>query len=115
MKTLRGACVGAGYFSHYQYEAWQRMPEVEIVALANRSIERGREVAARYHVPRVYPIHEFERMLREQKPDFVDLITPPETHADLVAAAAAQGVAIICQKPLAPTWEQSVAVVETAR
>src|SRR5688572_16068326 len=115
MKKLRGACVGAGYFSRYQYEAWQRMPEVEIVALANRSLEPGREVAARYRVPQVYPIHEFEQMLLEHKPDFVDLITPPETHLDLVATAAAHGIAIICQKPLAPTWEQSVAVVETAR
>ena len=115
MKTLRGVCVGAGYFSQYQYEAWQRIPDVRIVALANRSIERGRAVAAQYGVPRVYGIDAFERMLAEEKPDFVDLITPPETHLELVTAAAARGVAIICQKPLAPTWEESIAVVETAR
>ena len=27
---LRGVGIGAGYFSHYQYESWSRMPNVEI-------------------------------------------------------------------------------------
>ena len=33
-KSLKGACVGAGYFSRFQYEAWARIPEVEIVSAA---------------------------------------------------------------------------------
>ena len=115
MKTLRGVCVGAGYFSQYQYEAWQRIPEVEIVALANRSIERGQEIAAKQQVPHVYDVREFSRMLEERKPDFVDIITPPQTHLGLVKTAAAHGVAVICQKPLAPTWAECIDVVETAR
>jgi hypothetical protein len=40
MKKLRGICLGAGYFSRFQYEAWARIPEVEIIALANRSLDR---------------------------------------------------------------------------
>jgi len=36
MKKLRGVCIGAGYFSHFQYEAWQRIPEVAVVAFSNR-------------------------------------------------------------------------------
>ncbi len=112
---LRGVCVGAGYFSHFQYDAWNRLPDVEIVALCNRNLDRARETAARHGVPAVYGIDDYTRMLDEQKPDFVDLITPPETHLPLVEQAARRGIAVICQKPLAPTWEESVAVVETAR
>jgi len=114
-RPLRGVCLGAGYFSHFQYDAWRRLPAVEIVALANRNQDRARETAARHGVPNVYRIDDYGRMLDEQKPDFVDIITPPETHADLVEMAARRGIAIICQKPLAPTWEESVAVVESAR
>jgi predicted dehydrogenase len=115
MRRLRGVCLGAGYFSHFQYEAWGRMPEVEIVALANRNAERAREVAARHGVPRVYRWDELERMLDTERPDFVDIITPPETHLELVRRVAPRGIAVICQKPLAPTWEESVAVVAEAR
>ena len=38
MSVLRGVGVGAGYFSQFHYEAWNRMPEVEIVALAERPV-----------------------------------------------------------------------------
>ncbi len=54
-------------------------------------------------------------MLDTEQPDFIDIITPPETHLTAVRLAAARGIAIICQKPLAPTWDECVAVVETAR
>lgn len=115
MKKLRGVCLGAGYFSRFQYEAWQRIPEVDIVALANRSVENARETAARHGIPRAYAWSDLAAMLDAEKPDFVDIITPPETHLEAVRLAAARGLAIICQKPLAPTWDECVAVVETAQ
>ena len=112
---LRGVCLGAGYFSHYQYEAWQRMPDVEIVAVVNRNVERAREVAAKFGVARVAGWNELSALLDETKPDFVDIITPPETHLEVVRLAVERGIAIICQKPLAPNWAEAVQVVETAR
>jgi len=115
MKKLRGVCLGAGYFSRFQYEAWARIPEIEIVALANRDLAKARAAAAQHRIPRAYPWSDLAAMLDAEKPDFVDIITPPETHLEAVHLAAGRGIAIICQKPLAPTWDESVAVVETAR
>jgi predicted dehydrogenase len=115
MKKLRGVCLGAGYFSRFQYEAWARIPEVEIVALANRDVAKARETAARHGIPRAYAWTDLAVMLDTEQPDFIDIITPPETHLTAVRLAAARGIAIICQKPLAPTWDECVAVVETAR
>lgn len=115
MKKLRGVCLGAGYFSRFQYEAWARIPEVEIVALANRDVAKARDAAARHGIPRAYAWSDLAAMLDAEKPDFVDIITPPETHLEAVRLAAARGIAIICQKPVAPTWDECVAVVETVR
>ena len=114
-RRLRGVCVGAGYFSRFQYEAWRRIPEVEIVALANRDLAKAREAAARHGIPRAAAWSDLAALLDTEKPDFIDLITPPETHLEAVQLAAARGIAIICQKPIAPTWAECVAVVETAR
>lgn len=114
-KKLRGVAVGAGYFSQFQYEAWRRIPEVEMVALANRDVARGQEVARTFGVPRVYAWDAVDQMLERERPDFLDIITPPETHLELVKLAAARGIAVICQKPLAPTWDECVAIVRTAR
>lgn len=115
MKRLKGVAVGAGYFSHFQYEAWNRIPEVEITALCNRNQERAQSVAQQFGIEHVYAIADFGAMLDREQPDFVDIITPPETHLELVRAAASRGIDIVCQKPVAPTLEESEAIVAVAR
>jgi len=112
---LKGVCVGAGYFSHYQYEAWQRIPEVRISACCNRTVDKAREIAAKYGIATAYSIGDFGRMLETEKPDFVDIITPPATHLDLCRIAAGHGVDIICQKPLAPTYAETLELAEIVR
>jgi predicted dehydrogenase len=54
-------------------------------------------------------------MLDACKPDLVDLITPPATHAALVGLAAERGIDTICQKPLAPTLDEARALVACAK
>ncbi len=104
-RRLRGVGIGAGYFAPFQYEAWTRIPEVEIVAIYNRTEERARALMAQYGIPRFYG--DWKEMLDRERPDFVDIITPPETHEEMCGFAAARGIHIICQKPLAPTYEAS--------
>ena len=33
-KALKGVSIGAGYFSQYHLDAWNRIPEVRLTALA---------------------------------------------------------------------------------
>ncbi len=115
MAKLRGVTVGTGYFSKFHYDGWSRIPEVEIAAVCNRSLEKGRSVASEWGIKRVYA--DFAEMLDREKPDFVDIITPPETHLEYCRIAADRKVEIICQKALAPTKTEArelVAYVEKA-
>ena len=114
-RKLKGVGVGAGYFSHYQYEAWQRIPEVEMVGVCNRSVDKAREIAKMYGIPATYGVEDFRTMLEKEKPDFVDIITPPSTHFELCRLAVQCGVDIICQKPLAPTWPETLQLAEVIR
>ncbi|MBE0536291.1 MAG: Gfo/Idh/MocA family oxidoreductase [Phycisphaerae bacterium] len=112
MKKLKGVCVGAGYFSHFQYEAWQRIPEVTITALCNRNPLRAKPLLEQYGVPGHYT--DYREMLEKERPDFVDIITPPPTHLEMCAVAADMGIHVICQKPLAPTFDEGWRIVEHA-
>lgn len=107
---LKGVAIGAGYFSQFQYEAWNRIPEVEITALCNSNQERARGIMDNYGVKNHYT--DYKEMILKEKPDFVDIITPPETHFEMCKFAADNGVHIICQKPLAPTYAESKAIVD---
>lgn len=109
-KKIKGVVIGAGYFSQFQYEAWTRIPEVEITALCNSNQGRAKGIMDAYGINKHYK--NYKEMILTEKPDFVDIITPPETHFEMCKFAADNGVHIICQKPLAPTYEESKKIVE---
>ena len=108
MKKLKGVCIGAGYFSHFQYEAWNRIPEVEITAMCNSNRERAEYVMNTYNVQNHYT--DYLEMLEKEKPDFVDIITPPDTHLEMTKESLIRGIHVICQKPLAPTIDESLEI-----
>jgi len=110
---LKGVAMGAGYFSRFQYEAWTRIPQARITALYNRTESKARELMAAYGIPRYYP--DWRELVEQERPDFADIITPPETHEEMCDFLASRGVHIICQKPLAPTLEASRRIVERAK
>ncbi len=112
-RHFKCVAIGAGYFSGFQYEAWNRIPEVDLAAISNRTESKARLKMAEYGIPRFYA--DWREMIERERPDFVDIITPPETHSEICAHAAKHGVSIICQKPLAPTLEESARIVEGAR
>ena len=47
--------------------------------------------------------------------DIVDICTPPGTHAEIAAAAAAAGKAVICEKPFAASYADGVQALEAVR
>jgi predicted dehydrogenase len=112
MKKLRGVAAGAGYFSRYHFEAWQRIGHAEITALCSLDALKAREAAQQYGIAQVYD--DVAVMLDREQPDFIDIITPPQTHLQLVRLAAERGVHILCQKPLAPAMEGARAIVDMA-
>lgn len=110
--TFKAVAIGAGYFSGFQYEAWNRIPEVCLGAIYNRTESKARHHMDTYGIPRYYS--DWREMIDREQPDFVDIITPPETHAEICDHASRRGIAIVCQKPLAPTLEESTSIVRRA-
>ena len=111
-ERLRGVVVGAGYFSAFHLDAWGRLPGAEIVAVCDVDEMRARQAAASLGIPGVYT--DAAAMLVAEQPDFVDIVTPPASHAELCGLAASVRAAVLCQKPLAPTFDEAVHLVDAA-
>lgn len=111
MKPLRSLCIGAGYFSRFHLDAWRRVEGVEVAAVCDADPAKAAALAAEFG------IHEhgsdLDSLVTAVRPDLVDIITPPPTHLPLVRAIAERGLPILCQKPLAPTFEEAREIVET--
>ena len=58
---------------------------------------------------------DWRELVRSSDVDIVDICTPPGTHAEIAAAAAAAGKAVICEKPLAVSYAQAAAALASVR
>ena len=104
---MRGAIIGCGYFGQIQLGAWRAIPEVDLIAACDLNLERAKAAA-----PHAYA--SAEEMLARESVDFVDIASPVDSHLELVRRCAARGLPTICQKPMAPSWNDAVAMVEAA-
>jgi len=109
---LKGITVGCGFFGNIHLEGWSRIEKARIIAVVDKDESRAKQAAQRFNA-RAYS--DLEAALAKEPPDFVDVATPPDSHLSLVKVAAAQGCHVLCQKPIAPTWEESVKLVETCK
>ncbi len=110
-RTLRGVTIGAGYFSGIQMEAWPRVKGAEIVAVCDIDEAKARDFAERFGIPKAYS--DPEEALDAGKPDFVDIVTKPDSHLQLATLAAERGIDVLCQKPLATDYAEAERLVET--
>ncbi len=106
---MKGAMIGAGYFAQVHAEGWTRIQDATIAAVADTDRERAAAFAARWGIPAVYA--DAGEMIERERPDFVDIVTRPDTHLELTSLAARRGVNVICQKPMATTPEDCKAMV----
>ena len=101
---------GAGWVTPNHLKAWQRLHgRAAVVAIADPNLDAARARAAEYGIQAVYP--SVEAMLEREQLDAIDVATPRETHAPMCRLAAGRGLAILCQKPLAPTFADAASLV----
>ena len=110
---LRVGVIGCGFFAQNHLAAWASMDDVVLAAVCDLDFEKARSAAERHRAGAAY--ENAAEMLNREALDFVDIATTMELHVELVGMAATRKLPTIVQKPLAPSWEACVSVVETCR
>ncbi|MCA0272444.1 MAG: Gfo/Idh/MocA family oxidoreductase [Proteobacteria bacterium] len=107
---MRVLVAGLGNMGMSHALAHHHHPEVEIVALVNRSsVPLPKELKS-------YPFfNDFHQALEATKPDLVVVATYSDSHAGFAIAAMEAGAHVFVEKPLATTVADARCVVETAR
>lgn len=109
----RGALIGCGFFARNHLHAWGLIEGAEIVAVCDVDEARAGRYAETFGIEAVYT--DAAAMLTAEQLDFVDIATQAPTHLALCTSAAAHGVNVICQKPLAPSLEEAEQIVAACR
>jgi predicted dehydrogenase len=114
MKKLRAVIVGAGLIAGKKHiPAFLRHKrKVELTALCDLNQEGAHKLASQFGVPRVYA--DLDEMIEKERPDLVDICTPPQTHVRLAVAAMDRGCHVLIEKPMALTVPECDEIVEAS-
>lgn len=95
---VRIGMVGSGFAALLHLNAYRHLRgDAQVYAICSTG-DNLRQVAAEYGIEKVYT--DYTRMLRDEKVDVVDIITPPNVHTPMLLEALAHGKHVICEKPL---------------
>ncbi|TPI63794.1 Gfo/Idh/MocA family oxidoreductase [Mesorhizobium sp. B3-1-3] len=113
-RPLRIGVIGCGFFAQNHLHSWRDLAETgaQLAAVCDVDAGKARAAGEQFGVP-FYS--DAESMLEAERLDVVDIVTRHDTHRLLAEIAIAHRVAAIVQKPFASTWQDCVAIVESAR
>jgi inositol 2-dehydrogenase len=111
MRKLGIGVVGVGEMGKRHAENLRRnVPEACLIAIADVSAERARQVATELEIERSYG--SLEAMLENKEIEAVLIATPDKFHAQAVGLAARAGKDILCEKPLALNLTEAHAALD---
>jgi predicted dehydrogenase len=115
MRNLKAVIIGSGLIAGLKHiPAFKKHSgKVTLAALCDLNVDGARKLAAEHGIPQVYG--DVAEMLAKEKPDLVDICTPPKTHARLAIQAMQAGANVLIEKPMAQTVEEGDAIVASAR
>ena len=121
MQKLNVALIGAGFMGKAHSLAYAAMPMFfwpapampvrKTVVEVNGDL--ARDAAMRFGFEN--SSSDWRKVIEDPSIDVVDIATPNNSHAEIAIAAAKAGKHIICEKPLARTAAESLAMLEAVR
>jgi UDP-N-acetyl-2-amino-2-deoxyglucuronate dehydrogenase len=108
-QPIRLVVVGCGRISERHFDAIEAHPELALVAVSDEVAERARVVGEKHSVP---AFTSYAAMLAETDADAAVVCTPSGLHPRHGIMAAARGLHVICEKPMATRLEEADQLVE---
>ena len=102
--------IGVGLMGENHVRAYVDNPFTNVVGIADLDENRARDVARKYSVKNYYK--DYEQMLDKEDLHAISIATPEKYHAGPAERAAGRGIHVLCEKPLAATIEDGLAIIK---
>ena len=104
-RKIRYAVVGLGHIAQAAVlPAFHNAHNSELFALVSGDLEKLKTLGEKYSLEHIYCYKDFGRVLSNV--DAVYLALPNHLHREYAVRAAAAGVHVLCEKPMAVTEEE---------
>ncbi len=119
-QSLGIGLVGHGFMGAVHSLAWRTAPhmfplpcELSMKVVCGRDLERARDAAAKLGWQSA--VSDWREVILRPDVDIVDICAPPHLHAEVAAAALEAGKHVLCEKPLANSVDDALAMTVAAR
>lgn len=112
-ERARIGIIGVGQIGKYHLSNYSKIPEAEIVAVADVNETEAKRVAALHNIPHVYT--NFREMLARDDIQAVDVCLHNNFHMPMTVAALEAGKDVFCEKPLAGAYVDAQKMYDTAK
>ena len=109
---IKVAILGCGFFATNHIHSWKSFKDVVLVGVCD--LDEQRAINASHLADGTPYFTDAELMLKEVRPDVVDIVTTAPSHYNLAKLAASLNIPAIIQKPLAPSLKEAVKIVDLA-
>nr|MDQ2694929.1 Gfo/Idh/MocA family oxidoreductase [Pseudomonadota bacterium] len=110
MAALRTAVVGVGYLGTFHAEKYARLPDSQLIAVADSDLARAGALARRLNVAATADY----RTLADRV-DAVSIVVPTRLHCEVAEFFLHRGVHVLVEKPITATLEEADRLLEAAR
>ena len=108
---VRFGVIGSSRITDWVIEGAMLDARFQLSAVYSRSLDRGREFAAKYGVTQVFT--DFESM--SQNIDAVYIASPNAFHKEQALFFLQRGIPVLCEKPLCSNAREAAQIIETAQ
>ena len=113
MEEIRLGTIGSGFIVHSILDGVSKTRRIRCAAVYSRSEEKGRALANKYGVGKVYT--DMDAFLADEEMNFVYIATPNLLHYEQTKKALLAGKHVICEKPFCTREDQARELVEVAK
>jgi predicted dehydrogenase len=111
-QKIRIGVIGVGQIGQVHLDNYQGIPEVEVVAIADRNQVHAQSVKDRYGIPEVYT--DFNELLARPDIQAVDVCLHNNLHMPVTIAALEAGKHVYCEKPMAGSYRDAESMYQAA-
>lgn len=115
-KILRLGIIGCGGIANGKHmPAEKRNPRAEMVAFCDIIPERAQKAKEEYGTEDSAVYTDYKELLKDETIDTVLVLTHNKEHCRITVDALNAGKHVLCEKPMATTYEEAVKMIEAAK
>ena len=109
---MKVAVIGLAGVGRAHVDRWAKSPDAELVSVCDVVPQIAGDFASEYGIKGYTST---EEMLDKENPMAISICTPPKAHLALTCTAAARGIHVLCEKPMASTVSDCQKMIDVCK